>query len=471
MNPGGTEGRDGALNPSSDGVGGETPGNGRLGLFRLVWPVLLLSMAYSYFYGCENQWFNSYVQNVVLYDLPDRAFYVAFMGSCSAIFGLIFYILFGAVSDAKDPEKPPKGKRRPFAVGAMVAGVAMVLVPFQGSYWSVWFLDVVVIGIAANAGLIARDAIIPDIVEEGRRGRVNGFVGIAEAIGAGVVFALSAILIIKLPDLATGVNPDPNGPLRHALVIVPAGAGLTFAGVLFFAFIREKKTRGKNWEPRDWKEIVRENFNREEMMKPENRTFLKFFAIRLVVTIGDKIYLPYLIIFITARAGEFLTAAAVVALVVVFASATIVALVVMPRFIDKVGRKRVTIPAAAATGVGFVVFSLFLRASLLPAAVGLFLGVAGSQVFTIATRTWSQDLLPEEKRGNFLGILNISSTATQVPGLYIGAAVLTYLGMEWVFLAAGLFYLAFFPLFFLVPDYYMEAPRGKVRQAPQSGGS
>lgn len=441
-------------------------------LMAKIWPLVVLSMAYAWFYTCENQWFNSYVQNVVLHDLPDRAFYVAFMGSCSAIFGLVFYLLFGAISDARDPRQPPGGKRKVFVIGAIVAGTAMVFVPFQppgvAGYWLVFLIDVPIIGIAANAGLITRDVSVPDLVEEKHRGRANGYLGIAEGIGGVLVMGVSALVILLFPppEALPAGQLDPNGQVRHQFIIVPGGLFLVVAAVLVWFFIREDETRPPNWTPVSWTTILRQNFDRVELQKPENKNFLKFFGIKLLVTIGDKIYLPYIIIFITSEAQLFLGFGEVVGLLLAYGVAFVLAYTVLPRYVDRVGRKAVTIPCCLAAGVGFILFSLFLKVALPLALLGLFFGAFGSQAFVVATRTWGQDLLPVEKRGNFAGILNVTATISQIPGLYIGAAVLTYLGMEWIFLFAGLFYASLFWLFAYVPDDYQErlqATRGKVQ--------
>lgn len=38
--------------------------------------------------------------------------------------------------------------------------------------------------------------------------------------------------------------------------------------------------------------------------------------------------------------------------------------------------------------------------------------------------TWSQDLLPDDKRGKFIGIFNITNTVSQIVGSAVGALLL-----------------------------------------------
>ena len=60
---------------------------------------------------------------------------------------------------------------------------------------------------------------------------------------------------------------------------------------------------------------------------------------------------------------------------------------------------------------------------------------------------WSQDLLPEDKRGKFLGFLNVVNTLSQIIGATVGGIVATIYGLVWVFAFAPIFALGSIPLF------------------------
>ena len=99
----------------------------------------ILNFAMRIFFDVESQYFNSFIQNVI--NLP--AIYVAYMVNCSAIMGCIVSIIIGAVSDSR-----PNGKwerKRPFALAGIIAGIFMILVPFQTDYWLVFFMAIFLI--------------------------------------------------------------------------------------------------------------------------------------------------------------------------------------------------------------------------------------------------------------------------------------------------------------------------------------
>ena len=52
----------------------------------------------------------------------------------------------------------------------------------------------------------------------------------------------------------------------------------------------------------------------------------------------------------------------------------------------------------------------------------------------IAVEAWVQDLLPEEKRGSFLGIINIGNALGRIPGVLIAGLIAEAYGILWVFL-------------------------------------
>ncbi|MHA1254144.1 MAG: MFS transporter, partial [Promethearchaeota archaeon] len=62
--------------------------------------------------------------------------------------------------------------------------------------------------------------------------------------------------------------------------------------------------------------------------------------------------------------------------------------------------------------------------------------------------TWAQDLLPEDKRGKFFGILNIVFTLSQIVGALLAGLVATIYGLPWIFALGTVFFLVSI-LFFL----------------------
>ncbi|HUX99054.1 MAG TPA: MFS transporter, partial [Candidatus Deferrimicrobium sp.] len=70
----------------------------------------------------------------------------------------------------------------------------------------------------------------------------------------------------------------------------------------------------------------------------------------------------------------------------------------------------------------------------------------------VSTDSWTQDLLPEESRGRFLGILNIGYALGRVPGVLIATQVGKVYGILSIFLVAGIILWLGFPFFLKVPE-------------------
>ena len=90
--------------------------------------------------------------------------------------------------------------------------------------------------------------------------------------------------------------------------------------------------------------------------------------------------------------------------------------------------------------------NLILLLIMIPFVINGILGVITPM------QAWSQDLLPEQSRGKFLGILNIVQTVPQIIGAWIGAYIATNIGIEYVFWVSPIFFLGSIPLFLWVKE-------------------
>ena len=84
--------------------------------------------------------------------------------------------------------------------------------------------------------------------------------------------------------------------------------------------------------------------------------------------------------------------------------------------------------------------------------IGLPFVLVGVLALVTPLNAWSQDLLPEDKRGKFTGILNIVNTVSQIIGSFVGGLVATFFGIPWIFLLGPVFFLASIPLFLKVKE-------------------
>ena len=81
---------------------------------------------------------------------------------------------------------------------------------------------------------------------------------------------------------------------------------------------------------------------------------------------------------------------------------------------------------------------------------------AFSQGIWIATDAWVQDLLPEEKRGSFLGIISIGNALGKAPGALIAGLVADAFGLLWIFFVSGFMLWIAIPFFLIVPETLLK---------------
>jgi len=170
-------------------------------LRRQVLLIGLLYMGDYLFFFFEQNYFNTFLDHVLF--LPEL--YISFMVSLSATVGLITMIIWGIISDNT---RTKFGRRRPFLLLGIVAGIAMMFYGLSSNYTMCLFIDVIIIGIASNAFLVAERSLVPDTIEIEKRGRANGLINSISYIGLliGVAFLLLGNELFGIPDPRPGAT-------------------------------------------------------------------------------------------------------------------------------------------------------------------------------------------------------------------------------------------------------------------------
>jgi len=119
--------------------------------------------------------------------------------------------------------------------------------------------------------------------------------------------------------------------------------------------------------------------------------------------------------------------------------------------LDKVGRKPTTYISLAIAPVGAFVIG-FSNEQFLPLLIGLIILFPFSIALQICIDTWAQDLLPENERGKFLGIINIGKAAGQTPAIMAAGALADAFSILSVFILTGVLLVLAIPLFKYVPE-------------------
>ncbi len=414
-------------------------------LRRQVLLIGLLYMGDYLFFFFEQNYFNTFLDHVLF--LPEL--YISFMVSLSATVGLITMIIWGIISDNT---RTKFGRRRPFLLLGIVAGIAMIFFGLSSNYIMCLVIDVVIIGIASNAFLVAERSLVPDTIEVEKRGRANGLINSISYIGLliGVAFLLLGNELFGIPDPRPGATGTIITQEGHIILLSFGGILFILVGIIGFIFIKEKPISELPEKKKFFAEL-KQTFDIAEL-----KTQKEFFKITLAFMIfqsGIASIMPFLFIFIFALGLSTLELllAIVIAFPVVF-----IATIMLGKMADKFGRKKFVPLSIILVSVGYFLMPFTTIGQAEPNIVIFMISLpfvlVGVLALLIPINTWAQDLLPEYKRGKFTGILNIVNTVSQIIGSFAGGLVATIFGLPWIFVLGPVFFIGSIPLFMKVKE-------------------
>ncbi|MHA1414009.1 MAG: MFS transporter [Promethearchaeota archaeon] len=403
----------------------------------------------------EQNYLNTYIDQV----LGLAPLFISLMVSLSAVVGLITNLCWGIISDNS---RTKYGRRRPFLLLGSIAGISMILFPFSidfaggnilNAYIICLVLDVILIGITSNAYYVSERALIPDTVELERRGRANGIIN-----NVGYIGLLFAIAIFLISDMIFGVKTPGGtviGQAGHIFTLTIGGISIIFAAIIGFSFIREKAVLELPPKKKFFSEL-KEIMDIEKFR--ENKEFFKIVLALTIYRTGISTIMPFLFIWIFALG---LSTAELLITVLIAFLILFITTYILGKLADKRGRRKyIPISIIIVSIGGFLAPFVKINGN-----TNFILGIISISLIIIAIlglltpmNAWSQDLMPENERGKFFGILNIIFTISQIIGSIIGGLVSTYLFISGfiqeslVFIFAPIFFLISIPLFLKVKE-------------------
>ena len=418
----------------------------------LILLIGLVSAGIQIFGYFESQFLNTYIDHI----LNLEYIYIGIMVSSSAVMGLIFLFVWGIISDNT---RSKWGRRRPYLLfGGIISGIGIILFGISPNYFWCYFFDVIIIGIASNAYYAAQRVLIPDLIDLEYRGRVNGIVGIISF--AALIIAIIATMLVT--DMHTLPNPDPaeTGNILtqegHTILLSFGGITVIITGIIGFLFIREKIDAAELPPQKKFREELRETFNIEELKK--QREFFKLILAMTIFSSGVSAIVSYIFNFIFSvgtSSSDLITIFGIIGPVL------IISILLLGRLTDKIGRKRIIIPTIFISCIGFFMIPLLTESDELNVflfAVAFCFVLIGIMGVMVPMNTWSQDLLPEGKKAQFLGIFNIVNTVSQIIGSMTAGIVATVLKghvenpLAWIFAIVPIFFIGSIPLFLKVKE-------------------
>ena len=400
------------------------------------------------FFFFEQNYFNTYLDHVLY--LPEL--FISIMVSLSATVGLLSMPLWGIASDNT---RTKYGRRRPFLLFGIMAGFGMVLYGFAYLLFGrteiayIWCLiiDVLLIGIASNAFLVAERSLIPDTVEVEKRGRANGIINSISYIGLliGVAFLLLGNELFGIPDPRPGATGTIITQEGHMILLSTGGLLFAIVGIIGFFFIKEKPVSELPEKKKFFTEL-KQTFNIVELKS--HKEFFKILLALVIFQSGISSIMPFLFIFIF---DQGLTTLQLLLGIVIAFPGVFVTTIYLGRLSDKFGRKRFVPLSMIIVSTGYFIMP-FASGNYVLFMIGFPFVLVGVLSLVTPLNAWSQDLLPEDKRGKFTGILNIVNTVSQIVGSFAGGIVATLFGIQWIFVLGPVFFLSSIPLFLKVKE-------------------
>jgi MFS family permease len=379
---------------------------------RTWFAVSILGFLGSLAWGVENQFFNLFVYNEITPDPRP----ISWMVAASAVTATLASIFMGALSD----RVRYKWGRKPFLlIGYILWGVTTAIFPTAAYiptiglaiFFAILF-DCVMTFFGSSANDSVFHAYVADITTVNNRGRVMGVLEILTWVAMLVVYGGSGMIIQAF------------GYYAFFYII----GGLVLVLGLVASYILKEPPLPKTPPAGTYISQILDTFKWSALK--EHKSLLLLLCSITLWGVAQQVFFPYLMIYIEHGLH---TPTAEASMIIFFAILIggIALAYPLGLLVDKIGRKKVALYAIIGEMIGLIAFSL-ARSTFLLTITGI-LWIAPLSAWMIATSSWSKDLFPEEKRGQFGGYVILFSVAfTMILGPFLGSWLITSFGNQTV---------------------------------------
>lgn len=362
--------------------------------------LLILALAGQLAWAVENQFFNTFLYDHISPD-PQA---VSLMVAVTAIVSTVTAITMGTLSDRT---RSKWGKRKPYIIfGYILWGVFTALYPtaayFQsialGIFMAILF-DSLMSFFGATASDAALNAYVADNTTVETRGRVVGSLAIMTWVSYLIVYGGAGFII------------QAAGYYTFFYIL---GGLVSLIGIFVAPRLKEspatEKPTGSYWAD------IAGTFRTKELLQNRN-LFLLLISLTLFM-VAFNVFFPFLLIYMKHYLQLSILESSIVLAVTILIGGIIMAYPI-GLLVDRWGRRPVAITAVIMECVGLLLFSLARSVPVIIACCLLWL--IPYTAWTISMQTWTKDLFPEHKRGQFAGYYVMFNVAlTMVPGPLLG---------------------------------------------------
>ncbi len=401
--------------------------------------ILALSFGTQYFSEIEGNWINSFLKYYT--DLGNNLS-VSILVAIRNVIGTIAFIIFGVVSDAY---RSKWGRRLPFILmGAFGTALLLLFLPLIESTVLFLLIGGVLISFLSNGMHMACRVVVPDMISEDKRGRLNTMVTLMANLASILIWILS---LSMLPPGTENFTRE-----THTLFIYSGAFVLIIVGLTSSLLLRQDSTA---MELKDWKQEFMKLFKINEFRKNKNMVIV--FLGSLFVLMAQAAYLPFLLILV--QEVEFTLDLILLALPIILTVLGICLYFVL-HFIDKVGRRRMVLIGTLIAPIGSIL--IVVNDSTFFFISGLAIMMPMVIVTNIGVDTWIQDVLPEDARGRFMGVIRLAHGLGQVPGVMLAGFLADHFGILYIFLAAGIILWCSVPIFLKAKESLKKADKKHI---------
>jgi len=389
----------------------------------------LLAFGTTLYSEIEGQWFSSFARVIANVSY----FRVSIMVALAGIFGTIFYLIWGAISDNL---RTKLGRRIPIILSGFLLTAGLMILYISTTYF---FLLLIIGGlllaITSNMFHVTNKSLIGDLIPIEKRGRINSILFIFTNMGSMTVWIPAIIL---LPEGTETYSRE-----IHSIFIGGGAFLLILVGFIVTLLVKEPTviTPQSNWL-NDLKKLL----NRKEMMK--HKDFLRLFVAMLFLIMSQYAFTPFLLILLQEIS---LSLFEILIFLPIIGTAIGLGIFLLGKFVDTIGRRKVALICLIISPIGCFIIA-FLGSSYQLLLIGFGIMMPFNIGLWLATDAWTLDLLPEESRGRFLGIINIGNAIAKAPGVLIAGYLADVFGILWVFFITGIILWIGIPFFLQVPE-------------------
>lgn len=318
--------------------------------------------------------------------LTQSNFKLAALTSMGAFTGIFVQYIAGLLSDRSHFKI---GRRKPFILmGAFSAAVFIILMPLAGTY-SLLFIFSFIFYFSLNFYQGPYYSLIPEVVDDSQLGLANGFSKIISVLGSGLIFIAGPVLWNK----------------SHSAPFILAAALCIVTVLATFFLVSEKNSKVE--KP---KKLSFDFIKFPSVMK----LYLSVFFIFLSYGCITPFFVKYCVNFLKFSES---TASTALLLLTVVGAAFAYPIGVLS---DKVERRKVLLLGAAIFAV-CLLLAVFARSTLSLYIILSFIGI-GFIAMQITIYSILAEIVPPERLGEFMGILNMFISLSQfIANLAMGA--------------------------------------------------